>query len=308
MWISHEAKRNQSHKAPNLFQSLGAQSHLLFWMGIIFACAGILAVSSRLHAQVKNPAETARVRAMGGASYAFLNIQDSLYQNPAVMAFEEFYSINASVVSDDNDQDAYVFSAVDGSAELFAGGFGYLKNESRKRLDFSASDNLAKNIALGFGVTHWDEFQNEESLTSLRVGSLYVGSFFTAGLGFSGLVGDADRLNRAVDLGVSFFTPRIVTASLSAKIPLESEEPGETLGEDLRGGLEFDLSQGFALRAGYRRNELSANYDAITYGAGWRAPKISFDFAFEDQESLDESLSADLRENPTSSFSMTIFF
>jgi hypothetical protein len=249
--------------------------HIILGMGIIFKT---LYINDAL-AQT-----SARAHGMGGTGHAIMDINDSLFLNPAVSALIPAYSLNGSYYSEGGNSE-YTLSAVDGTSKLFTAGLGYTKKKENAQWNGAISHRLSNIAAIGAKVTHLTAVPGTANLTYMGAG-LFVRlpiksalfQEFNLGSTFEGLVGDKDRVDKVGNIAMAMRFIKILLLTAEAGFPLETQLSGTSS----RFGGELGLGT-FLIRAGYR-NEKHLGFKAPTMGVAWQAEKIRFGWAHEKRE------------------------
>jgi len=223
-----------------------------------------------------------RTLAMCGAMDSRININESLYFNPASSAHSRMFSIDTGFTLQHNSLvpgrvDTLYANAVDTENEMFGGGVGYyrrnvggLGNEWDVRGVFNKL--LLKNrMGLGFGV-HYTKFNHNVDKTSnmnVDFGAIFLLAQKTllGGTAYN-LIGDKNNINtRSIKLGIR----HTMWDFFSATFDFEHKLSKKTT---LTGALELLYKNGIMITMSGQRN---VQLDNIYWGMGlgYVGPKLS---------------------------------
>lgn len=261
-----------------------------------------------------------RTASLGGAGRAAPLLNDATYLNPSYIAFLRTYSIAVNYLTFDGESSAntgvfgrnYNVSVQDGRNESFQAGAGYTVRESSKVISVGVGKafNPQKPISGGVGYNRIFDLPAGGSINLFSVASTMA---ISHNLQFS------LNVDNMLENENTRQYERYREFSLGSKVNLKDRlffylDPHYT--PSLTGNSRWGFQAGtevltvsdIYLRAGIFENSLvpfvSSYGTGMSYGAGWVAPKISFDYAFSKVSSrLDGG-------SPASShtFSATVFF
>lgn len=268
----------------------------------------ILSLISSLNAQdIDRRLFMPRTLAMCGAMESRININESLYFNPASSAHSKMFSMDTGFSWQHNKQlpgrsDTYYVNAVDTENELFGGGVGYYKryvggigNEWDVRGMFNKL--LLKNrMGLGVGI-HYTKFNHSlapKNNFNADFGFIFLLTQKTilGGTGYN-LFGDKDDINtRSIDLGIR----HTMWDFFSATFDFESFLSRKTT---LTGALELLYKNGIMITVSTQKNMNLGNV-FWGMGLGYVGPKISLIYGTMNAASAPFSFAH--------SFSLRVFF
>ena len=223
-----------------------------------------------------------RSLAMCGAMESRININESLYYNPASSAHSRMFSMDSGFSWQHNKQvvnrmDTYYINAVDTENEMFGGGVGYYKRYlggSGSEWDVRGIFNklaLKNRLALGVGI-HYTKFNhNAEKKNNINAdfGFLFLLAEKTllGGTAYN-LFGDKDNINtRSIDLGLR----QTMWDFFSATFDFEHRFSKKTT---FTGALELLYKNGIMITVSGQKNMFLDNY-FWGMGLGYVGPKIS---------------------------------
>lgn len=230
-----------------------------------------------------------RSASLGSSINGNMGLNETILDNPASIGFTKDYTVEGFFTNNTKEQSKiFNISVVDSTTSSAAGGFSYsaVNQETSANYDYfyaNMADRYFETLAFGLGGHYLKkrDTQKNSKAYDVDLGMLWAPSeHFAAGLTYRNIRRvDAELAPSEVTLGLqsalSYFYP---TFNVTKRISRSNWRDKNSL--IYASGLELMLSGTYFARAGY-------NYDTIeknkkwALGAGWRAPKISFDYAFE---------------------------
>ena len=274
----------------------------------------LIAISSLCNA---SDFQSPRTAALGGSGHAAPLLNDSIYQNPTQASFLKKYSVSAAYGSfqgetkeDDPGLNGknYNVSVLDARNENFQAGVGYAIRSGERYIHVSMSKAISDKLALGAGtkfIMPKEVFEFDNSDFSFSIG--FVPS---QNIQFALIV---DNLIQREDNSKKFNLYREITLGLKieliSKVKLYADPHltplffgNKRFGYEV--GAEVSVFEDLYLRGGYFHQSLvptQGDYgDGYGLGAGWMAPKISFDYAY--------SMAVKPKPASTHTFGLTVFF
>ena len=247
---------------------------------------------SSLFAQAQTPSDIdidrrlfmPRSLGLCGSMVARINLNESLYFNPASAAHsksfstEAGYAWNYSSQLSDRRMDTYYINAIDTDTDLFGGGAGYYKRKLKGGAGYewevrgSINKLISKRLAFGLGVSHlsYTYFNQKSTNFNLDLGLLYLlGQKTILGATAFNLLGDDSNVrNRSIDMGVrqTFWDFFAVTLDMEHRFYKKI---------NVSGALELLYRNGMLVTISTRREQYTrTNFWGL--GLGYVAPKISF--------------------------------
>ncbi len=223
-----------------------------------------------------------RTLAMCGAMEARINVNESLYYNPASSAHSRIFSTDAGFTWQHNNLvpgriDTYYVNAVDTDNAMFGGGLGYYKSNVGglgSEWDLRGIFNktlLESRMGLGIGV-HYTKFnhgQNRTSNMNVDFGFIFLLTKKTllGGTGYN-LIGDTNGFNtRSIDLGIR----HTMWDFFSATFDFEHRFSKKTT---FTGALELLYKNGIMITLSGQKN-MYLNNIYWGMGLGYVGPKLS---------------------------------
>ncbi len=246
----------------------------------------ILSLISSLYAQDSRDMDRRifmpRTLAMCGAMEARININESLYFNPASSAHSRMFSIDTGFAWQHSDllpgrSDTFYVNAVDTENEMFGGGVGYYKRNIGglgSEWDVRGMFNkllFANRMGLGVGIhyTKFNEGVDKKSNLNADFGFIFLLAKKTliGGTAYN-LFGDTNKINtRSIDLGIR----HTMWDFFSATFDFEHHFVKKTT---FTGALELLYKNGIMITVSGQKN---MNLGNIFWGMGlgYVGPKIS---------------------------------
>jgi hypothetical protein len=224
-----------------------------------------------------------RALGLSGSMVSRINLNESLYFNPASSAHsrcfsaEAGYAWNYSSQVADRRMDTYYANAVDTDTGLFGGGAGYYKRKLKGGgAEWEARGILNKTLigdkfGLGFGFSYlsYTYFNQSSNNFNVDVGLLYLlGKKTILGATAFNLLGDDNNVRtRSIDIGAR----QTFWDFFSVSVDFEHRFNKKI---NISGALEMLYRNGIMVTVSGRRNEyLKNNYWGL--GLGYIAPKVS---------------------------------
>ena len=243
----------------------------------------ILSLISSLYAQdIDRRIFMPRTLAMCGAMESRINLNESLYFNPASSAHSKMFSVDSGFSWLHDQQlpgraDTYYVNAVDTENELFGGGVGYYKRNIGglgSEWDVRGMFNkllLSNQMGLGVGIhyTKFNEGIDKKSNLNTDFGFIFLLTKKTllGGTGYN-LFGDKNNINtRSIKLGVR----HTMWDFFSATFDFEHRFVKKTT---FTGALELLYKNGLMITASGQKN-MNLNNIFWGIGLGYVGPKIS---------------------------------
>jgi hypothetical protein len=243
-----------------------------------------------------------RSYAMGGAHRAVGTSNDTLYSNPAGLAFAGAYSVELQYgYSKADDLGRYGISAVDSKSGPVAGGAGITHVRGRgnglNHIYIGAAYPISQALALGFSLHHLRGDYAD------LLGAKQSVSVFTGDVGVIARLSDSFNIgasyNGAIKTDYPALTPQtlgfgaaagLAGLTLAADMTLDTEKNHEL---DYHAGVEYYVHDTFPLRVGYTRGRCERPdgrrpyENLLSAGIGWMTPTGGFELAY--RRSLDRS-------------------
>ncbi|MEI6092102.1 MAG: hypothetical protein WCQ47_00285 [bacterium] len=245
---------------------------------------------SSLFAQTKNPADVdldrrlfmPRSLGLSGSMVSRINLNESLYFNPASSAHSRSFSAESGFAWDHNSEiskreDTYYINAVDTNTDLFGGGVGYYKKKlqggtgSEWEARGMINKLISKRLAFGLGFSHLSYTYLNQTTTNFNVdmGLLLLAAKKTMiGATAFNLLGDNNNVRtRSIDIGAR----QTFWDFFSVSVDMEHRFDKKI---NVSGALELLYRDGIMVTVSGRRNDnLKVNYWGL--GLGYVAPKLS---------------------------------
>jgi hypothetical protein len=267
--------------------------------------------------------ESARTAALGTSGRAAPILTDSLYSNPAYMAFLQTYSANFTwkpYRASERDADGnptrrgrvYGVALQDGRSPLVAGGVGFATGPDDSRLVLGAGKKLGDRFGAGINFRWSFDSPTYPSTQDFSLSGLYV---ITSNLLVSGGVDQifANATDSANGYLRSYWlgTKWTIMHMLILYLDLYNTPENSTFGYapwSHRLGVEIDLGSSVFLRFGQFRNarlshsrtEASGGYGL---GIGWTGPKLALDYGL-----LRTTVTSIFPQTVAHHFSATLYF
>lgn len=234
---------------------------------------------------VKSP----RSVGLGSSLKGNIGVNDILHDNPAAIAFTKSYTAEASYVNNARAGAKILdFTVVDSRTSKAAGGFAFSKitefdrNAEHDAFYLAMAERYWRSTSLFIGGRYIKSKINEvkSNFYDFDIGTLTAfGPNLGLGLTFKNLKNSNEAMApQEVSVGLQtawkYFFP---TGSITKKI-----RHGWTDTDKLSysAGLEIVTFKQLFLRGGYNVDD-EVNTSNYSLGTGWKAPKISFDYAYE---------------------------
>ena len=243
---------------------------------------------------------------MGGTGRASVEVNESLYLNPASLALMQGFNTGASYqsgfTSKNISRNTYSVALSDATeGVMLPGAFGYRRhNINGQGLRFKENEfrggaayRINDRVSFGLGVSHLraeNQTGVEFNQTNINSGIL-IGLQPNWGLSLTGenlLEGKEDlppalvRLSR-VALGTQYVHERTITFRYEALMPLYMEN-SQFLGH--RAGIGFSLKTSFGLNLGYSVDDaLAQNWSSI--GLSWKGPRLKLAYSLQRENRSD---------------------
>jgi hypothetical protein len=236
-----------------------------------------------------------RSTALAGSGIGAITVNESLYLNPGALGLLDLYSIDANVKvgkspRDGVSQNIFSATAVDGKTSFIRGGVGVRQvtessSPERKEMivDGVLGYKLNETLGVGIGATYVDITASggiaQGTGTDLRAGALWLATdWLTCGITYYGLL--ASDLQMLPARGVVGLRAQI---HKQVWINLDGETTFAYPGGDESGariGMEIDVRNGVAIRAGYAYEPIARN-NRWAVGGSWTGPKIAVFYAYD---------------------------
>jgi hypothetical protein len=238
--------------------------------------------------------ESPRTAALGGAGHAGPLNTDAIYLNPSYVSLMPIYAVGLNYYTytgeGTNPSDyhgmGYNASIQDGRSELFQAGVGYTQREDAQLLNFGASKQFVDNLGTGIGGKYVKARDNSgDSFFDTIISSTYI---------FSKTLQTALIVDNLVESGTAKSRGFYREFTLGSKINLNSllliyidphVAPDATSAWGYEAGAELPFFTDFYFRGGmFKQSNIpfeAARGNGFGIGAGWIAPKISFDYAYQ---------------------------
>jgi len=247
-----------------------------------------------------------RTLALSGGLGARINLNESLYFNPASSAHSRCFSTDGGFAWQHQSQvpsrlDNYYINAVDTENELFGGGIGYAKRTmgvagSEWEIRGLVNKLATKKLGIGIGVSYLNYTHYDQKNTNFNadLGLLFLLTQKTI-VGATGrnLFGDSNDINTtSIDLGIRHTIWDFFSLSMDFEHRFSKKIK-------VGGALEMLYKNGFMLAVSLMRNQ-NIQTSFWGAGAGYIAPKISLIYGTMNSFSYPYSF--------MHSFSLRIFF
>ena len=283
---------------------------------IVYALCTIFNFNSSTLLYAQNPSDAdfdrrifmPRTLGLSGSMGARINLNESLYINPASSAHSRCFSVDGGYMWSKNSfftnrMDNFYINAVDTDSEVMGGGAGFYKRRVKGGAgsEWEVRGMLNKVILgkrLGFGVSFshlaHTYYNQSSSNFNLDVGLMYLLFQKTIiGTTFYNALGDDDDIRtRSVDFSVRQTFWDFFAASLSFEHRFNKKVY-------FSGGLEMLYRNGIMITVSGRRNQ-HLKTTSWGLGLGYVAPKVSFVYGTMN--------SVDYPYNFQHSFSVRVFF
>lgn len=249
-----------------------------------------------------------RTLGLSGSMGARINLNESLYINPASSAHSRCFAVEGGYGWSkssffNNRMDNFYINAVDTDSEVMGGGAGFYK----KRVKGGAGSEwevrgmlnkaiLGKRLGIGLSFSHLSHtyYNQASSNFNLDLGLMYLLFQKTIiGATFYNILGDSDNMRtRSVDFSVRQTFWDFFAASVSLEHRFDKKV-------NFSGGLEMLYRNGIMITVSGRRNQnLKTTFWGL--GLGYVAPKVSFVYGTMN--------SVEYPYNFQHSFSVRVFF
>lgn len=232
-------------------------------------------------------------KAQGQALTGAVQLNESLYSNPAASSLVNVYSIDGSLSL----PKSFAVSVLDTKTSGLGGAIGYFKREADK--DYFAPgvtsnpgantiqgaklalmSRLSNNLGVGIsGKSIWGpNIQGKaDRIQDLDLGVIYNQGFFQLGASFRNILGGKELMQfyREYALGGRISYNQILSLSVATQSKLNKSTPYQ-----VGVGVEYVSPYYFALRGGYR-NLLQERKNFWSLGGSFVSPKLSLHYAME---------------------------
>jgi hypothetical protein len=233
--------------------------------------------------------ESPRSVALGSAIHGNIGLNSVLHDNPAGIAFSKKYTVAGGYANLTKDAASYYeVSVVDSRTSKAAGGFSYAKLTTSDKTSNYDLFNLVlaerywKNTSVYIGGRYVKSKINEtkSSFYDFDIGFLTAfNEFLSLGLTWKNLKQSdeefaPEELALGAQLGWKWFYP---TGTITKKLKHGFSDTDKL---SYSAGLEIAVDRKYYARGGYNIDDETkkSNY---AVGLAWKAPKISFNYAFE---------------------------
>lgn len=244
---------------------------------------------------------------LSGAMTSRINLNESLYFNPASSAHSRSFSTEAGFAWNHNSatpnrEDTYFINAIDTNTDLFGGGVGFYKKRTRggaaSEWEVRGIINklISKRLAFGLGASHLSSTYLSQATTNFNVdmGLLFLlaNKTLIGATAYNLLGDDNNSRTRSIDLGIR----QTFWDFFSVSMDLEHRFDKKI---NFSGALELLYKNGIMITVSGRRNQnIKVNYWGL--GLGYVAPKMSIIYGTMNAVNYPYSF--------THSFSLRIFF
>lgn len=240
-------------------------------------------------------------KSLGGAGRATTSGAEGPFLNPATLAINQnfqvglFYGATNTESSGssrdlagifiDNNPDSPVASSLSYARRSIEGPFGFM--DQREDFVLSFGKTLLERVSFGLNVRYFrtsPNFGASKVLWNIGTGFLWSPmEDLGLALVFENMLDEHTPDQRpAVALGSHYLFMDITRFRLDLEAPQKFNNSNRL---NVMAGLEFPLPVGLALRTGHRWDEVQdARY--WTAGLGWEAPKLSLDYAYEQNSAV----------------------
>lgn len=250
---------------------------------LIFLSLGVFAAEDFVPIQEK---------AQGQALAGSMQLNDSLYSNPAASSLVSVYSVDGSYSL----PKSFAVSVLDTKTSAIGGAIGYFRKTAEQDyfVPGVSVDNqkfiqgakvalmgrLSNSLGIGVsGKSIWgpDSQGKDNRLLDGDVGAIYNGGFFQFGASLRNVLGGKQVMNfyREYSLGARLAYEQILSLSVASQSKLNSASPYQ-----IGVGAEYVSPYYFSIRGGYR-NLLQDQKTFWSMGASFVSPKLSFHYAVE---------------------------
>ena len=231
--------------------------------------------------------EKAQGQSLGGA----IQLNDSLYSNPAASSFVNVYSIDGSLSL----PRSFAVSVLDTKTSVLGGALGYFRKTAEK--DYyspGASPNskfiqgakvalmgrLNNQIGIGIsGKSIWgpDISGRDNRLNDADVGAIFNGGFFQLGASMRNVFGGKEimKFEREYSVGGRLSYDQILSLSVATQSKMNTVRPYQ-----YGVGVEYVSPYYFAIRGGYR-TLVQERQNFWSAGASFVSPRLSLHYSVE---------------------------